>query len=129
MYKIGKLLSLAVFAIVWAASTGSSVAEASVSTINLSGSPMFQFVLLDTSTSTADEVYTLPSTTGNHGMIKLFKVRNGTIPYMGIVEAPANETLDGSLAQRELPNGGDYITLIADEVHNTWWIINIGNAN
>lgn len=94
-------------------------------------SDSYQFGLIDMSDSTSSIHFILPTVEGNTGLIYTVK-RTGSTPYdhFGLVNVQEGEAIDGSEdAEWGLWQAGDYVTLIADEENETWWIIGRGSTN
>jgi hypothetical protein len=81
------------------------------------------FEVVNMGSSTANYVVTLPSTTGNNGLVYVVKRRGDSLHSLSVLPSPG-DTLDNvPNVDWLLGRHGDAVILIADDQANVWWSI------
>ncbi len=81
----------------------------------------------DMSGETSSRTITLPTLTGNGGLIYTVKQTGSSSYSTAIVPVSGQKIENITDATVGIANSGDFITLAADENAGTWWVIGVGN--
>ena len=97
--------------------------------VNLVTDGSARFILADMNGATSTHNITLPSTTGNSGLTYIIK-RSGVNEFGAVINLTSGDTFENTYqTDWGMYNSGDYMTLVADDANDTWWVVNIGTSS
>ena len=124
MFAFAAVSIMSVVGLLWAQKV---FADASSHLINVASKHNIVQVV-DMASSTGEYDITLPSTSGNDGMLYTVKVTNDPSFYYVVSFAAEGDSIDGDVEalsnSNNAINNHGWVTFVADASTHTWWMIN-----